>query len=181
MKLVPTPLEGAYVVELDRLEDERGFFARTFCAEEFRRAGLVPAVSQCSVSFNKRRGTLRGLHYQAVPHEETKLVRCTQGEIFDVALDLRPGSPTRMKWFGTVLSASNRRALYIPGGFAHGFQTLVDDSEVLYMMDTPYHSASARGVRWNDRAFGIQWPIADPVVSERDDALEEYVDRQHGN
>lgn len=174
MKLVPTPLEGAYVVELDRLEDERGFFARTFCAEEFRRAGLVPAVSQCSVSFNKRRGTLRGLHYQAAPHEETKLVRCTQGAVWDVIVDLREGSATRCRWHGVELSAENRRAFYIPTGFAHGFQTLREDSELLYMMDVPYHGPSARGVAWDDPAFGIQWPLAEPFMSDRDRAFEPF-------
>ena len=174
MKLVPTPLAGAYVVELDRLEDERGFFARTFCAEEFRRAGLVPAVSQCSVSFNKRRGTLRGLHYQAAPHEETKLVRCTQGAVWDVIVDLREGSATRCRWHAVELSAENRRAFYIPAGFAHGFQTLREDSELLYMMDVPYHGPSARGVAWDDPAFGIQWPLAEPFMSDRDRAFEPF-------
>ena len=174
MKFAPTPLEGAFVVDLDRLEDERGFFARTFCEDEFRRAGLVPVVSQCSVSFNKRRGTLRGMHYQAAPHEETKLVRCTQGAIWDVIVDLRPGSATRCRWHGVELSAENRRALYIPAGFAHGFQVLREDSEVLYMMDVPYHGPSARGVRWDDPAFGIAWPLADPFMSDRDRAYESF-------
>lgn len=174
MNFAPTPLAGAFVVELQRLEDDRGFFARTFCAEEFRAHGLDPVVSQCSVSFNRRRGTLRGMHFQAAPHEEAKLVRCVQGAIWDVIVDLRPGSPTRLKWFGTELSAGNRRALYIPQGFAHGFQTLRDDSEVLYMMNVPFHPASARGLPWNDPAFGIEWPIADPVMSDRDRAFGRY-------
>jgi len=170
VNFVPTPLPGAFVVELRRLEDDRGFFARAFCAEEFRAHGLDPAVAQCSVSFNRRRGTLRGLHFQAAPHEETKLVRCTQGAIWDVIVDLRPGSATRLKWFGAELSAANRRALYIPQGFAHGFQTLQQDSEVLYMMNVPFHAASAQGLPWNDPAFGIDWPLSDPFMSDRDRA-----------
>ncbi len=171
MNFVPTPLSGAFVVELQRLEDDRGFFARTFCADEFRAHGLDPAVAQCSVSFNRRAGTLRGLHFQAAPHEEAKLVRCTQGAIWDVIVDLRPGSATRLKWFGVELSAVNRRALYIPQGFAHGFQTQQQDTEVLYMMNVTFHAASSRGLPWNDPAFGIDWPLADPFMSDRDRAF----------
>ncbi len=163
-----TPLPGAYVVELRRLEDDRGFFARSFCRDEFIERGLNPGVAQCNVSFNPRRGTLRGMHYQVVPHAEDKLVRCTQGEIWDVIIDLRADSPGFKKWFGVELSAASRRALYVPKGFAHGFQTLTDDAEVLYMMAAPYHPDSARGVRWDDPAFGIEWPIADPGMSDRD-------------
>jgi dTDP-4-dehydrorhamnose 3,5-epimerase len=164
----PTPLAGAFVVELDRKEDDRGFFARSFCADEFRAQGLEPVTAQSSVSFNRRRGTLRGMHYQAAPHEEAKLVRCTQGAIWDVIVDLRPGSASLGKWFGVELSAEGRVALYVPPGLAHGFQTLRDDSEILYMMDVPFHAESARGVPWDDPAFAISWPIADPVMSERD-------------
>jgi dTDP-4-dehydrorhamnose 3,5-epimerase len=174
VKFEATPLAGAYLVELERMEDERGFFARSFCAGDFRKLGLQPAVAQCSVSFNKKRGTLRGMHYQAAPHEEAKLVRCTQGAIWDVIVDLRPGSASRGKWFGAELSAANHRALYIPAGLAHGFQTLQADCEVLYMMDVPYHADSARGVPWNDPAFGIEWPIADPVMSDRDRRFAPY-------
>lgn len=171
MIFVPAPLAGAFVIELKRLEDDRGFFARSFCREEFEKHGLNPSVDQCNVSFNPRRGTLRGMHFQADPHAEDKLVRCTQGVIWDVIVDLRTGSPSYAKWFGVELSASSRRALYIPKGFAHGFQTLSDDAEVLYMMAESYHPGFARGVRWNDPAFAIEWPIADPIISDRDRAL----------
>ena len=168
MKFVPTPFEGAFVVEPELLEDERGSFARSFCQEEFRAHGLDPVIAQCNISFNKRRGVLRGLHYQVKPHEEAKLVRCTRGAIWDVIVDLREGAPTRYRWFATELTADNRRALYIPRGFAHGFQTLADNSEVFYQMSEFYHPESARGVRWNDPIIGIAWPLADPVVSPRD-------------
>jgi dTDP-4-dehydrorhamnose 3,5-epimerase len=171
-----TPLEGAYVVELKRLEDERGFFARSFCQKEFQAQGLDARLAQCNVSFNAKRGTLRGLHYQAAPHGEAKLVRCTQGAIWDVMVDLRRDSPTFKRWFGAELSASNRRALYIPDGFAHGFQTLVDDAEVLYLMSEFYQPDAARGLRWNDPAFRIEWPLADPVMSERDRAFKPFVE-----
>lgn len=175
MKFVETLLPGVWLVEPERLEDERGFFARTWCAEEFRQHGLDPALSQCSVSFNRRAGTLRGLHWQAEPHAEVKLVRCTMGAIHDVALDLRPNSPTYRRWFAAELSADNRRALYLPAGIAHGFQTLVDDSEVHYQISVPYHGPSARGVRWNDPAFGIDWPAcAARILSPRDAAYADY-------
>src|SRR5581483_8748146 len=140
MKFVATPLAGAFVVELEELADERGFFARSFCREEFERHGLVAAVAQCNVSYNARRGTLRGLHYQGEPHPEAKLVRCTRGAVWDVAVDLRPGSPTRYRWFALELTADNRRALYVPAGFAHGFQSLTDASELLYQMSECYRA-----------------------------------------
>ena len=155
-------------MEPELLEDERGSFARSFCQGEFRAHGLDPVIAQCNISFNKRRGVLRGLHYQVKPHEEVKLVRCTRGAIWDVIVDLREGAPTRYRWFATELTADNRRALYIPRGFAHGFQTLADNSEVFYQMSEFYHPESARGVRWNDPVIGIAWPLADPVVSPRD-------------
>jgi dTDP-4-dehydrorhamnose 3,5-epimerase len=164
----PSPLAGAFVVELERREDERGFFARSFCQDEFAKHGLNPRLVQCNVSFNTRRGTLRGMHYQAKPHEEAKVVRCTQGAVFDVMVDLRPKSATFKRWQGVELSAANRRALYIPEGFAHGFQTLTDDAELLYLMSEFYHPECARGVRWDDPAFGIEWPLKDPHMSERD-------------
>ena len=176
MKLSPVSLAGAFVIDLERIEDDRGFFARSFCAEDFRKAGLDPAVAQCNVSFNARRGTLRGLHFQAAPREEAKLVRCTRGAIFDAIVDLRADSPTRRKWFGAELSAANRRALYVPKGFAHGFQTLVDDSEVLYMMSEFHDPGLARGVAWNDPAFAIEWPISNPFISERDRGYAPYGD-----
>lgn len=168
MKLIETSLQGAFIVEIDRIEDERGFFARTFCAEEFAAHGLAPCVAQCNVSFNARRDTLRGLHFQALPHEEDKLVRCTRGALWDVMVDLRAGSSTYTKWFSAELSADNRRAVYIPKGFAHGFKTLTDDSEVLYQMSTPYVSGARRGVRWNDPALAVEWPGGTPILSERD-------------
>jgi dTDP-4-dehydrorhamnose 3,5-epimerase len=164
----PTPLAGAFVVELERREDDRGFFARSFCREEFAAHGLAPVVAQCNVSYNERRGTLRGLHYQAAPHGEAKLVRCTQGAIWDVIVDLRSGSPTFKRWYGVELSAANRRALYAPEGTAHGFQSLADGCEVLYLMSKAYQADAARGVRWDDPAFGIEWPIAQPHLAERD-------------
>jgi len=170
LKFVPTPLAGAFVVELELIEDERGFFARSFCQNEFRARGLDPVVAQCNVSLNRSRGTLRGLHYQAPPHEEAKLVRCTRGAIWDVIIDLREGSPTRWKPFSNELTADNRRALYVPRGFAHGFQTLADDSEVLYQISEFYHPECSRGLRWDDPALGIRWPLPDPVVSARDRA-----------
>ena len=168
MKFLPTPLAGAYIVELERLEDERGFFARSFCEEEFRKHGLRPGIAQCNVSWNRRRGTLRGLHFQAIPHEEAKVVRCTRGAVWDVVVDLRDGSATRRRWHAVELSAENRRALYVPEGFAHGFQTLAEDSEVLYQMSESYYPELARGVRWDDPRLGIKWPLPDPILSERD-------------
>lgn len=168
MKFAPTPLAGAQVIELERMEDERGFFARSFCEEEFRRHGLDPAVAQCNVSWNRRRGTLRGLHFQAAPHEEAKVVRCTRGAMWDVIVDLRESSATRLEWFAAELTADNRRALYVPKGFAHGFQTLADDTEVLYQMSESYRADLGRGVRWNDPRLGIRWPLPDPILSARD-------------
>jgi dTDP-4-dehydrorhamnose 3,5-epimerase len=171
MKFVATPLAGAFLIELQPIEDDRGFFARSFCQEEFRAHGLEPAVAQCNVSFNRRRGTLRGLHYQADPHAEAKLVRCTRGAVWDAIVDLRPGSPTARRWYAAELTADNRRALYVPRGFAHGFQALADDSEMLYQMSEFFHADLARGVRWDDPTLAIPWPIGSPIVSERDSAL----------
>lgn len=174
MTLTETELAGAWIVDVRRLEDERGFFARTFDAAEFRRRGLRDAFPECSVSFNARAGTLRGMHLQAEPHAEAKLVRCTAGAIYDVIVDLRPGSPTRGRWTGVELSADNRRALYVPEGFAHGFLTLRDASEVFYQISTPFHAESSRGVRWNDPAFGIRWPGEPAVMSDRDRAYPDF-------
>jgi dTDP-4-dehydrorhamnose 3,5-epimerase len=165
-----SPLAGAYTIEMDRLEDERGFFARSYCAEEFAARGLGAAMPQSSVSFNARRGTLRGLHYQAEPHAEDKLVRCTAGAIYDVIVDLRPDSPTTRRWFGVELSAANHRSLFVPKGLAHGFMTLLDDTEVLYMISASYAPGFERGIRWNDPAIGISWPTAPTVLSARDAA-----------
>jgi dTDP-4-dehydrorhamnose 3,5-epimerase len=168
-----TPLAGVAVVEAELLADERGAFARTFCTEEFASRGLDSRVAQTNISLNTRAGTLRGLHYQTDPHGEAKLVRCPRGAIFDVAVDLRPDSPTYRAWFGAELSADNHRALFIPVGCAHGFQSLHDDSEVLYLMSTPYVPGAGRGVRWDDPAFGIRWPESPAggrIISERDAA-----------
>lgn len=170
MKFIETPLPGAWTIELERLEDERGWFARTFDAEQFRVRGLNPDVVQCNSSFNRRRGTVRGLHHQAEPDGESKLVRCVRGAIFDVAVDLRPQSPTYRGWHAVELSADNRLAFYIPAGLAHGFQTLTDNSEVLYQMGNPYVPEAARGVRWDDPVLGIRWPAVDRerTISEQD-------------
>jgi dTDP-4-dehydrorhamnose 3,5-epimerase len=163
-----TEIAGVLTVSLDVFQDGRGFFARTWCGQEFAEHGLNPKLVQCSVSFNKRKGTLRGVHYQAEPHWEAKLVRCTSGSIYDVALDLRPESATYLRWTGAELSAENHRALYIPEGCAHGFLSLEDNTEVFYQMSESYYPESARGVRWNDPAFGIRWPGTVEVLSDRD-------------
>src|ERR1700677_190238 len=158
MRFLQTPLAGACVIELEEIEDERGWFARSFDPQEFAAHGLDPAIAQCNVSFNARCGTLRGLHYQAAPHGESKLVRCVRGAIFDVAVDLRADSPSYRQWHGVELSGENRLAYYIPVGLAHGFQTLTDDCEVLYQMGHRYVPQAARGVRFDDPAFAIRWP-----------------------
>jgi dTDP-4-dehydrorhamnose 3,5-epimerase len=170
----PTPFDGAWIIDLKRLEDDRGFFARSFCQDEFKAQGLDSRIAQTNVSFNRRRGTLRGLHFQAQPHAEAKLVRCTQGAIWDVIVDLRPQSSTFKRWYGVELSAANRRSLYVPEDFAHGFQTLTDDAEVLYFMSELYYPDLARGFVWNDPAFGIEWPLASPTMSERDRAFPRF-------
>lgn len=163
-----TKLQGAYAIDIERVEDERGFFARSFCREEFRKLGLEENIAQCNISFNAKKHTLRGMHYQAAPYEETKLVRCTSGRIYDVIVDLRDGSPTYRQWYGVELTSENRRMLYIPKGFAHGLLTLEDNTEVFYIMGNFYSADHARGIRWNDPAIGIQWPVGQPIVSERD-------------
>lgn len=170
MIFTESPLAGAYIVDMSRHEDERGFFARSYCADEFAALGFGGNMRQCSVSYNETRGTLRGMHFQAAPHDEEKLVRCTAGAIFDVIVDLRLGSPTRRRWFGIELSAANRRSLFIPKGFAHGFISLADASEVFYMISEPYVPVFGRGIRWNDPALGIEWPLTPTVMSARDAA-----------
>src|SRR6202795_988904 len=162
------PLSGAYLVEMQRHTDERGFFARSYCADEFSARGLGPELRQCSVSYNARRGTLRGMHYQAAPHEEHKLVRCTAGAIFDVIVDIRAASPTVRRWYGAELTAENHLSLFIPPGVAHGFLTPVHDTEGYYMSSVAREPKSARGVRWSDPAFGIEWPMPPAVISGRD-------------
>jgi dTDP-4-dehydrorhamnose 3,5-epimerase len=168
MRFVPTSLAGAWVVEQERHADERGFFARTWCAREFAEQGLESALVQCSVSYNHRRGTLRGLHYQAPPFAEVKLVRCTRGALFDVAVDLRPDSPSFRRWVGVELTAEDGRALYIPRGFAHGFYALADATEVAYQISAPFAPEAARGVRWDDPFLGVQWPGPVSVIAPRD-------------
>lgn len=170
MIFTPTSLDGVWLVDLERRADRRGHFARTFCADEFAAHGIPGTFVQCSLSYNERRGTLRGLHWQADPFPEGKLVRCTRGAVFDVVVDLRNGSPTQHKSVGFELSVENGRGLYIPHGLAHGFQTLADGAEVFYQMTEAYHANSARGARWNDPAFAIAWPLPDPILSERDAA-----------
>jgi dTDP-4-dehydrorhamnose 3,5-epimerase len=164
----PTALPDVYLLESERHEDERGFFARVWQPGELAERGLIARLAHVSVSFSRRRGTLRGLHYQAAPMSEVKIVRCTRGLIFDVAVDLRPGSPTFMQWTSAELSADNGRALYIPEGCAHGFQTLADDSEVMYLISEEYSPRHARGVRWDDPAFSIVWPPDTRTMNERD-------------
>ena len=166
-----TKLPGVFEIGLESIPDERGFFARCWCQEDFRNNGLNPNLVQCSISFNARKGTLRGMHYQAPPFAEAKVVRCTSGAIYDVVLDLRPESPTFRQWIAVLLSAANRNMMYVPEGCAHGFLTLEDETEVFYQMSEFYHPESARGVRWNDPEFGITWPSEVKVISERDRAF----------
>jgi dTDP-4-dehydrorhamnose 3,5-epimerase len=168
MIFTETELKGAFVVELQTLEDERGFFARTWCEHEFAERGLNTKVSQCSLSFNIQQGTLRGMHYQIGPSREAKLVRCVRGSIYDVIIDLRPGSATFKRWIAVELNEENHRALYIPEQFAHGYQTLRDNTEVFYQISNFYAPAQARGLRWNDPAFKIRWPNDQRVISARD-------------
>jgi dTDP-4-dehydrorhamnose 3,5-epimerase len=164
-----TRLPGAFLVDLERREDPRGFFARTWCANEFADHGLANEVVQANVSFNPREGTLRGMHFQRAPHAETKLVRCTRGAIYDVVIDLRSDSETHKEWLGVELTADNRRALFVPEGFAHGYQTLAPDSEVFYQVSEYYTPGAEGGVRWNDPAFAIEWPQPDNAfLSDKD-------------
>jgi dTDP-4-dehydrorhamnose 3,5-epimerase len=175
VRILPARLREVCVIELEKLEDERGFFARTFCEEEFATHGLKSRFVQCNLSFNAKRGTLRGMHYQESPYEEAKLVRCTRGAIFDVIIDIRKASPTYRQWMDVELTADNCRMLYVPEGFAHGFQTLQHESEVFYQMSRMYRPEAARGIRWNDPAFAIRWPLSDPVVSARDAGYRDFV------
>lgn len=161
-------IPGVFSIHIEPMADERGFFARSWCQREFAANGLDDRIVQCNISFNARKGTLRGMHWQAAPFEEAKLVRCTRGAIYDVVVDLRRGSPTFKKWAGFTLTASNREMVYVPKGCAHGFLTLEDETEVFYQMSQFYNAESARGARWNDPAFGIDWPGEVTVISERD-------------
>ena len=169
MRFRELELPGVYVVELERIEDERGYFARTFSRDEFAERGLATDFVQANTAFNLRRGTLRGLHFQLPPHEEAKLVRCTRGAVYDVIVDLRPGSPTFTRWAAVELTAENGALLYVPEGLAHGYQALEDDTETSYLMSAFYEPSAAAGVRWNDLAFGIEWPeVEERTINERD-------------
>lgn len=172
----PANLRGAYVIEPERKDDSRGYFARTFCEKEFDALGLETRIAQCSVSFSRRKGTLRGMHYQSAPFEEVKVVRCLHGAIFDVIIDLRPHSSTFKKHFAAELSDRNGNALYVPTGFAHGFQTLTDNAEVFYQMSQYYSESHARGVRWNDPTFAIAWPEDERTILERDENYPNFVE-----
>ncbi len=168
---------GAFEILPELKCDERGFFARSWCRKEFEAQGLNSRLEQCSISFNARKGTLRGLHWQAAPFEEMKVVRCTQGAVYDVALDLRPHSATYKKWAAVILSASRQNMIYIPEGCAHGFLTLQDESEVVYQISEIYNPESGRGVRWDDRAFGVKWPLLVEVISERDRTYPDFQEK----
>jgi dTDP-4-dehydrorhamnose 3,5-epimerase len=171
----PLPLRGAMLVDLERSEDARGYFARAWCEREFRAAGLNSRLVQASVSYNRRRGTLRGMHYQLAPHAEDKLVRCIQGAVWDVIIDLRPGSPTYLQHRGVELTAARGRALYVPQGFAHGFQSLVDETQLFYQMSQFHEPGAARGIRWDDPLFAIDWPERPPILNQRDATYPDYV------
>ena len=177
MKFSETKLSGAFVIEIEKIEDERGFFTRIWDKKEFKKQGLSSELTQCSVSFNKNKGTLRGMHYQISPSEEIKIVRCTQGKIFDVIIDLRKDSKTYKKWIGIELSQDNYKMLYIPKGFAHGFLTLDENTEIFYQMSNEYNKEMAQGIRWNDPTFSINWPSKITIMSERDMNFEPYKNR----
>lgn len=174
MLFLPLPIPGAFVIEMEPHRDERGFFARSWSASEFRDRGLSPTVAECSISLNPRSGTLRGMHYQAAPHGEAKLVRCTRGAAFDVLVDLRSHSPTFRRFAAVRLTSDNRKSVYIPDGCAHGFQTLQNDTELWYQISHPHRPDQARGVRWNDPAFGIPWPSPPALISQRDATFPDF-------
>jgi dTDP-4-dehydrorhamnose 3,5-epimerase len=175
--LAPTPLQDVVLVNLERHSDERGFFARSWCALEFEAAGLPGTFVQSSIAWNERRHTLRGMHWEAPPQRESKLIRCTRGAVFDVVVDLRPESPTYLDHVGIELDADNRRALFVPPGLAHGYLTLLDETEVLYQMDSPYVPEAERGARWDDPSLGIDWPAAPIVISVRDRSFPAFRDQ----
>ena len=174
MKFTETQLEGAYIVEIEKMTDERGFFARSWCQKEFEAQGLAPGVVQTNVSYNMKKGTLRGMHYQISPYEETKLVRCTRGAVLDVIIDLRPDSTTYKKWFGLELTADNYKMLFVPEKFGHGFQVLADDTEVTYQVSQFYTPGAEKGIRWDDPAFAIDWPFPVTVISEKDNSWPDF-------
>ena len=161
-------ISGAYLIDLEKKEDERGFFARAFCSDLFREHRLIDRFVQCNVSYSHKAGTLRGMHYQLAPHAEVKLIRCTAGAIYDVMIDLRPQSPTYKEWIGIQIDAIHHQMLYVPEGFAHGFETLVDHTEIFYQVSAPFSPLAERGIRWNDPAFGIEWPLPVAVISTKD-------------
>jgi dTDP-4-dehydrorhamnose 3,5-epimerase len=170
----PTDIDGAFIIDIDRLEDDRGFFARSYCRREFEERGLNPDLVQCNISFNKAEGTLRGLHSQAKPHQEAKVMRCTRGALFDVILDLRPDSPTWLKHVAVELTPENHKMLYAPEGVFHGFLTLAENTEIFYQMSEFYVPGVDLGVRWNDPAFGISWPAEPAVISDRDSSYADF-------
>lgn len=175
MKFTRTSIDGVLIVDADVFADDRGSFTRAWMPEEFEAQGLETRIAQCSMAFNKKRGTLRGMHYQAPPFQEVKVVRAVAGAIFDVAVDLRPSSPTYCRWVGVELTADNRRSLYIGPGLAHGYQTLTDCAEVFYLVSSPYSPPHQRGVRWNDPTFGIEWPLGPPaIIHERDASYQDF-------
>ena len=174
MKFLETELPGAFIVEPEKIEDNRGFFARAWCKKDFEDNGLVSRIAQVSISFNVKAGTLRGMHYQVAPHEETKIVRCTRGALYDVIIDLRPDSPTYERWIGVELTAENQTMLYIPATFAHGFITLVDNTEVTYLISEAYAPEAARAIRWDDPEFNIKWPRPVEVISDKDAGLSDF-------
>jgi len=175
MEFIQTPLRGSFIIELDKHIDERGYFARTFCKKEFKKNGLPINFVQTNVSFNVKRGTIRGMHYQEEPWGESKIVSCFAGAIYDVIIDLRPNSETFCFWFGVNLSASSDKSLFIPKGFAHGFQTLQDNTLIYYQMDEYYLPSYARGVRWNDPIFNIIWPLDDITISKKDSLIPDFM------
>lgn len=176
MRFTETSLPGVYLVDIEPIADERGFFSRIWCQQEFDTHGLDSVTAQSSISFNRRRGTVRGMHYQVAPHQEAKLVRCIAGSLLDVVMDLRPGTPTYGRWLSTELTSINRRSLFIPQGLAHGFQTLEDNTEVLYCISHAFHPGSSRGIRWDDPAFSIDWPIRSGIIiSGKDSTYPDHI------
>lgn len=176
MRFIETSLAGALLIDIEPALDERGLFARTYCEREFAAHGISCRFVQCNTSYNRRKHTLRGLHYQVEPSAEDKLVRCARGAVYDVIVDLRPNSPTRLFWFAADLTEHNRRAVFVPRGFAHGYKTLVDDSEVCYQVSAFYDPAAGRGVRWNDPRLAIEWPPGEPILSDRDRVFPDLVE-----
>ena len=175
MKFTETKLKGAFIVEIEKLADNRGFFARSWCQKEFEDIGLTPRVVQANVSYNRKKGTLRGMHYQIAPYQETKLIRCTLGAIYDVIIDLRLGSPTYKRWTGVELTADNYTMFYVPEDFAHGFQTLTDETEITYQVSQFYTPGSEKGIRFDDPSFDIQWPLEVTMISDKDRTWPDFV------